>query len=101
MNRKLPIEIPSDKVASFCDQYHILKLSLFGSILREDFNSDSDIDVLVQFEPNHVPGLIRLAGMEIALTEILVRKVDLRTPEDLSHRFRQKVLDLALVQYVH
>ncbi len=47
MNRKLPIEIPSDKVASFCDQYHILKLSLFGSILREDFNSDSDIDVLV------------------------------------------------------
>lgn len=101
MNRKLPIEIPSDQIANFCDRHHILKLSLFGSVLREDFNSDSDIDVLVEFELNHVPGLIRLAGMEIELTEILGRKVDLRTPEDLSHYFRQKVLDLALVQYVH
>ncbi len=101
MNRKLPIEIPPDKIANFCDQHHILELSLFGSVLREDFNSGSDIDVLVEFEPNHVPGLIRLAGLEIELTEILGRKVDLRTPEDLSHCFRQKVLDLALVQYVH
>ena len=101
MNHKLPIEIPPDQIAHFCDRHHILKLSLFGSILREDFDSNSDIDVLVEFELNHVPGLIRLAGMEIELTEILGRKVDLRTPEDLSHYFRQKVLDSALVQYVH
>ncbi|KAM3097071.1 nucleotidyltransferase family protein [Phormidesmis sp. 146-12] len=101
MKRKLPIEIPQDKIADFCRRHHILKLSLFGSVLRDDFHVSSDIDVLVEFESNHVPGLIRLAGMEIELTEMLGRKVDLRTPEDLSHYFRQKVLDLALVQYVH
>ncbi|KAM3089674.1 nucleotidyltransferase family protein [Phormidesmis sp. 146-35] len=101
MKRKLPIEIPQDKIADFCRRHHILKLSLFGSVLRDDFHVNSDIDVLVEFESNHVPGLIRLAGMEIELTEMLGRKVDLRTPEDLSHYFRQKVLDLALVQYVH
>ncbi|KAM3111780.1 nucleotidyltransferase family protein [Phormidesmis sp. 146-33] len=101
MKRKLPIEIPQDKIADFCRRHHILKLSLFGSVLRDDFHVNSDIDVLVEFESNHIPGLIRLAGMEIELTEMLGRKVDLRTPEDLSHYFRQKVLDLALVQYVH
>lgn len=101
MNRKLPIEIPSDQIANFCDRHHILKLSLFGSVLREDFDLESDTYILVEFEQSYVPGLIRLAGMEIELTEILGRKVDLRTPEDLSHYFRQKVLDLALVQYVH
>ena len=101
MNYGLPIKIPPDQIADFCDRHHILKLSLFDSVLREDFDSDSDIDVLVEFELNHVPGLIRLAGIEIELTEILGRKVDLRTPEDLSYHFRQKVLDSALVQYVH
>ena len=101
VNHKLPIEIPPDQIAHFCDRHRILKLSLFGSILREDFDSNSDMDVLVEFELNHVPGLIRLAGMEIELTEILGRKVDLRTPEDLSHYFRQKVLDSALIQYIH
>jgi uncharacterized protein len=101
MKRELPIKIPQDKIADFCKQHHILKLSLFGSVLRNDFHADSDIDVLVEFESNHVPGLIRLAGMEIELTEMLGHKADLRTPEDLSHYFRQKVLDLALVQYVH
>ena len=101
MNHRLPIEISPDEIANFCDRHHILKLSLFGSILREDFDSNSDMDVLVEFELNHVPGLIRLAGMEIELTEILGRKVDLRTPEDLSHYFRQKVLDSALIQYIH
>lgn len=101
MNHELPIEISPDKIADFCQRHHILKLSLFGSVLRKDFNPNSDVDVLVEFEPNHVPGFIRLAGMEIELTEVLGRKVDLRTPEDLSRCFRQKVLDLALVQYVH
>lgn len=78
---------------------HICRLSLFGSILRGDSTPDSDIDFLIEFDPDHIPGLIRLAGMEIELTEILGRKVDLRTPEDLSPYFRKEVLDSAEVQY--
>lgn len=83
----------------FCRRNHITKLSLFGSALRGDFREDSDIDLLVEFDPNHIPGLIRLAGMEIELTQILGRKVDLRTPQDLSRYFRQEVLSEAQVQY--
>jgi uncharacterized protein len=101
MSHILPISIPEDKITAFCQRNHIVKLSLFGSVLRDDFRPDSDVDILVDFESGHVPGLIRLAGMEIELSEILGRKVDLRTPEDLSRYFRQKVLDSALVQYVH
>jgi predicted nucleotidyltransferase len=93
------LEIPHQRIADFCLRHHIRKLSLFGSILRQDFRSDSDIDVLVEFEPGHVPGLIRLAGMENELGQILGRKVDLRTPEDLSRYFRQDVLASAEVQY--
>lgn len=77
----------------------IRKLSLYGSTLKGDFTSDSDIDFLVEFHPDHIPGLITLAGMEIELAEILGRKVDLRTPQDLSRYFRQEVLDSAEVQY--
>jgi len=74
-------------------------MSLFGSVLREDFGPDSDLDVLVEFEPGQPVGFIRLAGMEIELSDILGRKVDLRTPGDLSRYFRQEVLDSAEVQY--
>ena len=84
----------------FCLKYHIRRLALFGSVLREDFRSDSDIDVLVEFEPEHVPGLFGIARMERELSEIFDgRKVDLRTPEDLSRYFRRKVLDQAEIQY--
>jgi len=93
------LEMPHKRIADFCRRHHIRKLSLFGSILRQDFRSDSDIDVLVEFESGHVPGLIRLAGMENELGQILGRKVDLRTPEDLSRYFRQDVLASAEVQY--
>ncbi len=93
------IAIDREKIADFCRRHHIRKLSLFGSVLRDDFRPDSDVDVLVEFEPGHVPGLIRLAGMERELSELIGRKADLRTPEDLSRYFRQQVVDSAEVQY--
>lgn len=75
------------------------KLSLFGSILTERFRDDSDIDMLVEFEPGQVPGLIELSGMEIELSEIVGRKVDLRTAGELSRFFRSKVVASAVLQY--
>ncbi|MDZ7309553.1 MAG: nucleotidyltransferase domain-containing protein [candidate division KSB1 bacterium] len=74
------------------------KLSLFGSILRDDFRDDSDIDVLVEFEPGHVPGL-RFIRMERELSELFARKVDLNTPKFLSRFFRDQVLNEAEVLY--
>jgi len=96
----LNLRLPQEAIAKFCERHHIRKLSLFGSVLRSDFTSESDIDVLVEFDPAHLPGLIRLAGMELELTELLKRKADLRTAEDLSPYFRQEVLDSAVEQYV-
>jgi hypothetical protein len=93
------IHIPEDLVAEFCRKHHIKKLALFGSILRDDFQPDSDVDVLVQYEPEHIPGLLRMAGQEIELSELLGRKVDLRTPEDLSRYFREEVVRTSEVQY--
>jgi predicted nucleotidyltransferase len=83
----------------FCKKHSIRKLSLFGSALRDDFTSESDLDILVEFDPAHIPGLIRLAGMELELGEILGRKVDMRTAQDLSRYFREDVLSSAKVQY--
>ena len=99
MKRKLLIDISSERIEAFCKKHYIRKLSVFGSALRIDFRSDSDIDILVEFCPGHTPGLIKLAGIEIELSEILGRKVDLRTPQDLSRYFRQEVIDSAEVQY--
>jgi uncharacterized protein len=100
MIQNLPIVIPKDKIAEFCQRNHIRKLSLFGSVLRDDFRPDSDIDLLVEFIPGKTPGL-GIVRMERELSAILDgRKVDLRTPQELSRYFRQKVLDTALVQYV-
>ncbi|MCD4687456.1 MAG: nucleotidyltransferase family protein [Anaerolineae bacterium] len=93
------ILIPQAALATFCQRHHIRRLSLFGSVLRDDFGPESDIDVLVEFQPGHVPGLITLAGMEIELSTLLGRKVDLRTPGDLSRYFRDDVLSHAQVQY--
>jgi len=92
--------IPKDKLTEFCRQNHIRKLSLFGSVLRKDFRPDSDIDILVEFSPGNEPGFIRLAGMERELSELLGnRKVDIRTPQDLSPYFRNQVIDTAEEQY--
>ncbi|MDX2271596.1 MAG: nucleotidyltransferase family protein [Cyanobacteriota bacterium] len=88
------------QITEFCQRHHINKLSVFGSVLRSDFTTESDIDFLVEFDPDHIPGLISLAGMELELSELLQWKVDLRTANDLSPYFRQKVLDSAVVQYV-
>lgn len=100
MQITLPIQIPNNKLAEFCQRHHIRKLALFGSVLREDFTTESDVDWLVEFEPGQVPGYIRLASMESELSEMVGRKADLRTPNELSRRFRQEVLDSAVVQYV-
>ena len=79
-----------------------LRFSLFGSALRGDFEDSSDIDVLVEFLPGRTPGLFGVARMERELSEIMGgRKIDLRTPEDLSIYFRRRVLEEAEVQYVH
>lgn len=87
-------------IAKFCQKNQIRRLALFGSVLREDFHPESDIDVLVEFEPAHMPGFFGIARMERELSAIFGgRKVDLRTAEDLSRYFRQDVLREAEVQY--
>ena len=93
------IQIPKDKIAAFCRTHHIRRLALFGSVLRDDFRPDSDVDVLVEFEPGHPVGLIRLAGIERELSVLLGRKVDLNTAGFLSRYFRTKVLSEAEVCY--
>ena len=93
------IQLPKNKIAEFCKKHHIRKLSLFGSALRDDFTPESDLDILVEFEPGTRIGMIRLAGLEIELGEILGRKVDLNTPGFLSKYYRDKVLAEAAVHY--
>ena len=92
--------IPHERLATFCRGRGIRRLAIFGSALRPDFGPESDIDVLVEFEPDRTPGLLGMVRLERELSALLEeRKVDLRTPEDLSRYFRQKVLDEAEVQY--
>lgn len=93
------LEIPKEQVAEFCRRHHIHKLALFGSVLRDDFHSDSDVDVLVEFEPGFVPGL-EFFVLERELSEIFGRRVDLNTPSFLSKYFRDRALAEAEVQYV-
>lgn len=94
------IVFPQDQIAEFCRRHHIRRLAVFGSALRSDFNETSDIDILVEFEPDHIPGLLGMARMERERSALFGgRKVDLRTPEDLSRYFRQDVLNEAEVQY--
>jgi predicted nucleotidyltransferase len=92
------IAIDRERLAGFCRRNHIRRLAHFGSVLRDDFRPDNDGDVLVEFEPGHVPGL-RFFALERELSEILERKVDLHTPGFLSPYFRRRVLDEAEVQY--
>jgi len=99
MGSKAKITVPHERIAEFCRRHHIRRLSFFGSVISEHFTQDSDVDVLVEFEPGQVVGLIRLAGMELELSEIIGRKVDMRTPADLSRYFREEVLSSAEVQY--
>ena len=93
------IDISRERLAVFCRKHHIRRLALFGSVLRDDFRPDSDIDMLVKFEPAARVGFFGLAGMELELTDIIGRKVDLRTPKELSRYFRDEVMASAEVQY--
>jgi hypothetical protein len=96
---KSRIDIPKERVADFCRRNRIRRLALFGSVLRDDFGPASDVDVLVEFEVGARVGLLRLAGMEIELGEMLGHKVDLNTPGFLSDYFLAQVLAEAQVQY--
>jgi predicted nucleotidyltransferase len=94
------IKTAQAQIAAFCQRHHIRKLSLFGSVLGDEFGPDSDVDILVEFEPNHVPGFFGIVRLETELAELLhVNSIDLRTPEDLSRYFRDEVLASAEVQY--
>ena len=93
------VDIPGEAIAAFCRRNHIRKLALFGSVLREDFRPDSDVDILVEFESGHAVGMLRMAELELELTRLLKRKVDLRTPAELSRYFREEVMRESEVQY--
>jgi predicted nucleotidyltransferase len=95
------VSIPSERIAEFCRKHHILRLALFGSVLRDDFAPESDIDVLVEFEPGHPVGLLKLAGMERELSELFGgRRVDMNTPKMLSPYYRDRVVAEAEQVYV-
>jgi len=94
------LDIDEAALARFCEAHHIRRLSLFGSQLKGNARPGSDLDLLVEFDPAHIPTLFGIAGMEIELTEMRGRKVDLRTPGDLSRYFRDEVVRTAEVQYV-
>ncbi|WP_295435993.1 nucleotidyltransferase domain-containing protein [uncultured Thiodictyon sp.] len=98
MHRAMNLNV--DALAQFCKRHHIRRLSLFGSQLKGTARSDSDLDLLVEFEPEHMPGLLGISGMEIELSDLLGgKRVDLRTAADLSHYFRDEVVRMAEVQY--
>lgn len=92
------ITMDPTRIAEFCQRHHIRRLALFGSVLRDDFGPDSDVDVLVEFEPGHTPGLA-FFGMQRELSALLQRQVDLNTPGFLSPHMRAQVLAEADVQY--
>jgi len=91
--------MPREALAAFCQKYRVRRLALFGSVLRDDFRPDSDVDVLVEFEHGAHAGFLKLATMELELGGVLGRKVDLRTPGELSRYFRDDVLAKAEVQF--
>ena len=95
------IKIPNEKIGFFCRKHHIHELSLFGSVLRDDFSEDSDIDFLVSFKKDHIPGLLKLVSMERELSLLFKgRKIDIRTVNDLSRYFRNEVKNKKEVVYI-
>jgi hypothetical protein len=93
------IRVPEGELAEFCRNNGIRKLSLFGSVLTDRFSESSDVDVLVEFDPARPTGYFRMAALERQLSALFGRKVDLRTPEELSRYFREDVLRMARVEY--
>ncbi len=96
MSSRIPVD--RQRIAEFCRKFHIRKLSLFGSVLRDDFRPDSDVDVLVTFEPGQVIGL-RIVDIEDELAQLLGRRVDIVSEKYLNHRIRDRVLSAAEIQY--
>ena len=97
--KKSKLNIPRQKIADFCRANRIRRLALFGSVLREDFTPLSDVDVLVEFDADARVGMIRLSALEMELSHIIGRKVDLNTPGFLSKYYRERILSEAEVQY--
>ncbi len=93
------ISVSPERIADFCRRNHIQRLAFFGSVLRDDFRPDSDVDVLVEFAPGHAVGFVGLARLERELSAIFGRTVDMRTPGELSPYFRERVLSEASVAY--
>jgi len=97
--KKPRIRIPKTKINQFCESHHIDKLALFGSVLTNQFHESSDVDVLVEFEQDHVPTFFGLVDMKDEFEKIVGRKVDLLTPKSLSHYFRNEVLEHSYLLY--
>jgi len=93
------LNIDETTLAKYCKKHHMRRLALFGSQLKETAGPESDIDLLVEFDVEHIPGLMGIVEMEIELTDLLGQKVDLRTAADLSRYFRDEVIQIAQVQY--
>jgi predicted nucleotidyltransferase len=98
MPEQLVLDIPQEEIAAFCRRHRIRRLALFGSILRGDLRPDSDVDVLVEFDPDHIPGLA-FFSMQQELSQILGREVDLNTPQFLSSYFRRQIQEEAVLVY--
>ena len=96
---KIPISLNDEKIKCFCDKYHIVYLALFGSVLTSKFTKESDVDILVKFEKKHIPHLFGMISIESELSDIVGRTVDLKTPNDLSHYFRDEVVANAKIIY--
>jgi predicted nucleotidyltransferase len=93
------VNLTKEQIADFCKKNHIKKFAFFGSVLLDDFRPDSDIDILIDLESGAPIGLFEMADMELELSDMIKRKVDLRTPQDLSKYFRNKVVEESKVLY--
>ena len=93
------IKIPKSWIQKFCRSHHIIKLALFGSVLSDQFSDTSDIDILAEFDPNHIPGLFAIVEMKDELSRNFGREVDFRTPEDISKLFRNEIIQQSYLIY--
>lgn len=94
------MKLPKDEIIAFCKRHQVAKLSLFGSMVRGDATPESDVDMLIEFLPGVHVGYFHLVAMELELSDLLGKKVDLHTPHELSMVFRDEVLEHAIPQYV-
>ena len=93
------IKIPKAWIEKFCKAHHVVKMALFGSVLSDHFSETSDVDILVEFDPDHVPGLFEIVDMKDELSKNIGREVDLRTPEDISKFFRNEIIQQSYLLY--